>query len=69
MRISYDKRVDALYIHLSETPSIDSEEIYDGVVVDFGADGKPVGIEFEHAAAVIDLGNLEAKSVPVEVSP
>ena len=69
MRISYDKQVDALYIHLSEMPSVDSEEIYDGVVIDYAEDGRPVGIEFEHATNIIELGNLEAKSVPLEVSP
>jgi len=34
----YDKETDSLYIHLSDTASVDSDEGADGVVLDF--DGK-----------------------------
>jgi uncharacterized protein YuzE len=41
MKLSYDKETDSLYIHLSNTPSVDSDEVADGVVLDF--DSKVTG--------------------------
>jgi len=65
MRISYHQETDSLYIHFSETPSVDSEEVAPNVVVDFGADGAIVGLEVDHASDVMDLTKIETTSVPV----
>jgi hypothetical protein len=35
MRLAYDPEADSLYVHLSERASVDSNEIADGVVLDF----------------------------------
>jgi len=45
MKIRYDKEVDALYIDLLDLPSLESEEIAPGVIVDYSKDGRIVGIE------------------------
>jgi len=45
MKIRYDKEVDALYIDLLDLPSLESEEIAPGVIVDYSEDGRIVGIE------------------------
>jgi uncharacterized protein YuzE len=45
MRITYDSSVDALYIELRKAQAMDSDDIEDGVVVDFDADGHVIGIE------------------------
>ena len=45
MRLKIDKENDALYLRLDETSIIDSEEVQPGVILDFNADGKVVGIE------------------------
>ncbi len=50
MRLSYDKETDSLYIHLSNTPSVDSDEVADGVVLDFDSNGGLVGIDVQHAS-------------------
>lgn len=34
MKLSYDAETDSLYIHLSETPSVDSDEVADAALVD-----------------------------------
>jgi len=35
MRLSYDPKTDSLYIHLTERPSIESDEVANGIVLDF----------------------------------
>jgi uncharacterized protein YuzE len=65
MRISYHQDTDSLYIHFSDTPSVESEEVGPNVVVDFAADGAIVGLEVDHASAVMDLTRIETTSVPV----
>jgi uncharacterized protein YuzE len=45
VRIHIDHEVDALYIRLNEAPIVESEEVQEGVILDFNADGVVVGIE------------------------
>jgi uncharacterized protein YuzE len=45
MRLKVDKENDALYFRLDESSITESEEVQPGVVLDFNADGKVVGIE------------------------
>jgi uncharacterized protein YuzE len=45
MRLKVDKENDALYFRLDESPIVESEEVQPGVILDFNAEGKVVGIE------------------------
>ena len=45
MKLVVHKEDDALYLRLDETPIIESEEVSDGIVLDYNAEGKVVGIE------------------------
>lgn len=45
MRLKVDKENDALYFRLDESSIVESEEVQPGVILDFNADGKVVGIE------------------------
>ena len=45
MDISFDKQADALYIKLSDSKIIDSEEILDSVTYDYGINDTVVGVE------------------------
>ena len=45
MRLKVDRENDALYFRLDEASIVESEEVQPGVVLDFNADGKVVGIE------------------------
>ncbi len=65
MKFSYYPDTDSLYIDLSERPSADSMEVASGVVLDFDADGKLVGIDIENASTIVDLSRLEAEALPV----
>ena len=51
MKITYFPETDTLYIELLDIPSVESEELIDGVVVDYSEDGKVVGIEVEEVSA------------------
>jgi uncharacterized protein YuzE len=50
MKVLYYPDTDTFYIELKEVPSVESEEIADGVVVDYDENGEVVGIEIEHAS-------------------
>ena len=45
MRLKVDRENDALYFRLDESSIVESEEVQLGVVLDFNAEGKVVGIE------------------------
>ncbi|RFO97757.1 hypothetical protein DIC66_07895 [Rhodoferax lacus] len=62
MKISYDKATDSLYIHLADRASVDSDEVKDGVILDFGAQGALVGIDVQHASLRADLHELSLEN-------
>jgi uncharacterized protein YuzE len=45
MRMTVDKEADALYIRFDEAKIVESEEVSDGIILDFDADGRVVGFE------------------------
>ncbi len=64
MKFHYYPETDSLYIDLADRPSVDSQEIAPGVVLDFDAEGRLVGIDIDRASQVVDLARLEAISLP-----
>ena len=58
MKISYDRATDSLYIHLADRASVESNEVKDGVVLDFDASGALAGVDVQHASERADLNNL-----------
>ncbi len=63
MRISYYPDTDTLYIDLKEVPGADTLECMDDFVVDVDSEGKPVGIEIEHASETVDLSHLKTEGL------
>jgi len=45
MKVRFDQGADALYIRLDDTPILESEEVSPGVVLDYDANNRVVGIE------------------------
>ena len=45
MKIEYDPKADAIYIRLKAGTVADSDEVRPGVVLDFDAEGRVLGIE------------------------
>lgn len=64
MKLSYDQATDSLYIHLSDRPSVDSDELADDVVLDFGNDGTLVGIDVQHASKNVYIESLALLHLP-----
>jgi len=65
MKIEYFKDTDTLYIDIKDTPSVESIEISNGVVLDFDSEGNLTGIEIDNAGKVANLSKIEAKSLPL----
>ena len=65
MKLNYDVATDSLYIHLRDTVAADSNEVADGVVLDFAADGSLVGIDVQHASLKADIQTLSLLHLPV----
>ena len=51
IRLYYDPASDAAYLRFSEQAIIESEEVSPGLVVDFDADGRMVGLEVLQAGS------------------
>lgn len=45
MKLSVDHESDALYLNLSEDKAVESEEIAPGIILDYDAENRVVGIE------------------------
>ena len=62
MRIEYSPDVDALYIYLKDADIADTDEISDGIIVDYDRDGNLVGIEILWASKKADIDELIIQS-------
>jgi uncharacterized protein YuzE len=65
MKISYYPDTDSLYIDLSEQPSAESREISEGIVLDYDAQGRLVGIDIDNASKKVELKKLTLNKLPV----
>ncbi|MEB2836843.1 MAG: DUF2283 domain-containing protein [Desulfurococcales archaeon] len=45
VKLRYDRVADALYVKLKEGEIADSEEIAEGIIVDYNREGEVVGVE------------------------
>lgn len=45
MKIHYDQSQDALYLRFSENPYFQSEEVREGIILDYSESGEIIGIE------------------------
>jgi len=68
MKLNYDPTTDSLYIHLSDSPSVDSDEVAEGVVLDFDKNGGVVGIDVQHASEKTDIHSVALSHSLVEFS-
>ena len=59
MRIKIDEASDALYFRLDESPVVESEEVQPGIILDYNAAGKVVGIEILGIKGRIPLEELK----------
>lgn len=65
MKLNYYPETDSLYIDLSEKASVNSQEIAEGVVLDFDEEGHLSGIDIEQASKRVNLNSIETMEIPV----
>ena len=63
MKLTVDQAADALYLNLDDAPAEDSREIAPGVILDYDASGKMVGMEMLHLSKRVTKGSLEKLQV------
>ncbi len=56
MKTLYDAEADALYVRFADAKIVESEEVTDGVVLDFDAEGRIVAIELLDASKHLAAG-------------
>jgi uncharacterized protein YuzE len=59
VRLRVDRESDALYLRLDESEIIESEETQPGIIIDFNAEGKIVGIEILNLSQRINPEQLK----------
>ena len=67
MKLNYYPDTDSLYIDLSEQTSVESREISEGIVLDYDAVGKLVGIDIDNASEKVELQKLTVSKLPGSV--
>jgi uncharacterized protein YuzE len=66
MKIEYDQEVDALYIRVQEKHVARTQEVADGVNIDFDEEGKLIGLEILDATerySRTDIFNLSTENL------
>jgi uncharacterized protein YuzE len=64
MKYYYDDESDSLFISLRDGEYDESEEIYDGFVIDFDKSGRPLNIDIDHASKFVDIPRLLRSMAP-----
>ena len=68
MKITYDKKIDAIYIKLNEKVAYhQTKKVTDDLLVDYSKDGKVVGVEVLDASENMILPSKEKRSVLIEI--
>lgn len=67
MKLNYYPDTDSLYIELSSKPSVDSQEISEGVVLDYDATGSLIGIDIDNASKKFELKELILSKLPTDI--
>jgi uncharacterized protein YuzE len=67
MKLAYHAATDSLYIDLAEAPSTESVEVSEGVVLDYDATGRLVGIDIDNASRKVQLQRLVLAGMQGEI--
>ncbi len=67
MKVNYHPETDSLYIDLSESTSVESREVSEGVVLDYDEAGNLVGIDIDNASRKVQLQRFTVSKLPAAV--
>ena len=59
MKVHFDEKADAVYLKLTDSNIIESEEVSPGIILDFDENNQVVGIEMLQVQSRIPLANLK----------
>ncbi len=65
MRINYYPETDSLYIDLSHKRSVDSQEVAEGIVLDYDENGNLVGIDIDQASKKMEISEISLGRLPL----
>jgi uncharacterized protein YuzE len=65
VKLNYFPDTDSLYLDLSHKQSTESQDVSEGVVLDYDADGNLVGIDIDHASQKLNLRELVTSHIPL----
>ena len=66
MKLTVDRAANALYLSLDEAPAAESKAVSPGVILDYNAAGKVVGIEMLHLSTRVSaemIGRIQTETV------
>jgi len=64
MKLEYFADTDSLSVTFRDQPSVDSTELSAGVVADYDAEGRVVGIDIDNASRKVDLTRVVLNRLP-----
>ena len=64
MKFNYYPETDSLYIDLSSKTSIESQEISEGIILDYDEKGNVVGIDIDNASKKVNLDDVSFSKIP-----
>jgi len=66
MKVSYDPKHDVLYLKFSDAKIVDTVEVVEGILIDYGENGEIVGIEMINASALIKAKPLKEVVIKIQ---
>jgi uncharacterized protein YuzE len=69
VKLHYYPETDSLYIEFQRRPSVDTRELVPEVRLDLDEQGRPVGLDIDHASTILDLETLESEGLPLPPAP
>ncbi len=68
MKLYYYPETDSLYVEFQSRPAADTREIAEDVRLDLDEQGRPVGLDIDHASAILDLERLETAGLRLKTT-
>lgn len=64
MKLNYYPDTDSLYIDLSSKVSTRTEEVSEGIYIDYDDKGNIVGIDIDNASKKLDMNEISVSKLP-----
>ena len=69
MKITYDPKIDAMYIKFQDGTFVSNKEVEDGIIFDIGRKGMILGIEILEASQRLKPKDLSHFNIQIPLSP